>query len=88
LANTPQAKKAARQNDKQRQLNKTQRTQLYTLVKNVSKAIKTQDKKAAESAYKLAVPVIDRMAGKKIIRKHKAARYKSRLNTRIKALAA
>ena len=42
----------------------------------------------AQAAYDAAVPVIDRMADKGILHKNKAARHKSRLNTKVKALAA
>ncbi|MCY4209715.1 MAG: 30S ribosomal protein S20, partial [Gammaproteobacteria bacterium] len=44
------------------------------------------DKTAATAAYQSAVPVIDRMANKGLIHKNKAARHKSRLNARIRAL--
>ena len=44
------------------------------------------DKKAQE-AYDIAVSVVDRMAGKKIIPKNKAARHKSRLLKHIRAMA-
>ncbi|MDG1506335.1 MAG: 30S ribosomal protein S20, partial [Luminiphilus sp.] len=43
---------------------------------------------SAQDAYNQAVPVIDRMANKGIINKNKAARHKSRLNAKVKALAA
>ena len=59
---------------------------LRTYIKNVVKAIDGGDKSAAEAAYKSAVPVIDSMAGKGLIHKNKAARHKSRLNARIRAL--
>ena len=39
------------------------------------------------AAFKAAVPVIDRMADKDIIHKNTAARHKSRLNARVRALA-
>ncbi len=41
----------------------------------------------ARAAYDSAVPVIDRMANRGIIKKNKAARHKSRLNARVKAMA-
>jgi small subunit ribosomal protein S20 len=59
---------------------------LRTSIKNVTKAIAAGDKSAAETAYKAAVPVIDRMANKGLIHKNKAARHKSRLNSSIRAL--
>jgi len=87
LANTPSARKRAIQSEKRRQHNKSRRSMLRTHIKNVLNAIKAGDKAAAEQAYKDAVPVIDRMAGKRIIHPNKAARHKSRLNDHIRALA-
>ena len=63
------------------------RTFMRTKIKNVVKACDAGDKDAAASAYKDAVPVIDSMINKGIVTKNKAARHKSRLNNRVKALA-
>ncbi|HEY6528151.1 MAG TPA: 30S ribosomal protein S20 [Cellvibrionaceae bacterium] len=87
MANTPQAKKRARQNDKARLHNASLRSMVRTYIKKVVNAIATGDAQAAKSAYDIAVPVIDRIADKGIIHKNKAARHKSRLNAQIKALA-
>ena len=43
---------------------------------------------AAEAAYKPAVPILDRYSSRGLIHKNKAARHKSRINARIKALKA
>jgi small subunit ribosomal protein S20 len=51
-------------------------------------AIGTGDFDASSAAYAAAVPVIDKMVSKGIIEKNKAARHKSRLNAKVKALAA
>ena len=59
-----------------------------TYLKKVVAAIEAGDVETAKKAYTDAVPVLDRMADKGIFHKNKAARYKSRLNTQIKALAA
>lgn len=87
MANTPQARKRARQNDVNRIHNKSRRTMMRTQIKNVLKAVKAGDKQRAEEAYKTAVPLIDRMATKGIVHKNKAARHKSRLNARVRALS-
>lgn len=55
-------------------------------LKRVIKAIESGDRAKAEEAYKAAVPVLDRMAAKGMIHRNKAARHKSRLNSRIHAL--
>ncbi len=63
------------------------RSSMRTKIKNVIKACDAGDKAAAQTAYKDAVPVIDSMVNKGIVNKNKAARHKSRLNKRVKALA-
>jgi small subunit ribosomal protein S20 len=87
LANTAQAAKRARQAEKRRQHNAARRSMTRTFIKKVIKAIRSGDKEAAGSAFKEAVPVIDRAANKGLIHKNKAARHKSRLNAHIKAMA-
>ena len=57
-----------------------------TYLKRVVTAIEKGDKEAASSAYKEALPVIDKLAGKGLIHKNKAARHKSRLNAQIQAM--
>ena len=88
MANIASAKKRARQSIKIRLHNASQRSMLRTHIKKVTNAIEAKDKKAAKSAFEAAVPVIDAMVSKGIIHKNKAARHKSRLNTKIKALLA
>lgn len=88
MANTAQARKRARQNDKARAHNASLRSMARTYIKKVVNAIQSGNVEAARAAYTAAVPVIDRMADKDIFHKNKAARHKSRLNAQIKALAA
>ncbi|MGE0386727.1 MAG: 30S ribosomal protein S20 [Gammaproteobacteria bacterium] len=87
MANTASARKRARQNEKRRAHNASRRSMLRSSVKKVVKAIETGDKVAAEAALRAAEPVIDRMAGQGIIHANKAARHKSRLTLRIRALS-
>jgi len=87
LANSPQARKRARQAVKRRARNVGQASMYRTFVKKVVYAIDAGDKAAAETAYKAAVPVIDRMCSKGLVHANKAARHKSRLNSRIRAMA-
>ena len=88
MANSPQARKRARQAEKRRAHNSSLRSLVRTVIKKVTAAISSGDATAAKSAYDNAVPVIDRMADKGIIHKNKAARHKSRLNSQVKALSA
>lgn len=86
MANSPSAKKRAKQAEKRNSHNASLRSMVRTYIKNVHKAIDSKDLEKAQQAYALAVPVIDRMADKGILHKNKAARHKSRLNQHIKAL--
>ena len=88
MANSPQAKKRARQAEKRRNHNASLRSLVRTVIKKVNAAVSAGDAEQAKAAYNSAVPVIDRMADKGIIHKNKAARHKSRLNAQVKALAA
>ena len=87
MANTKQAAKRARKTSEQRVANMSLRTSLRTAIKKVQVAIGTGDAKAAEAALAAQSSTIDRMAARKIIHANKAARQKSRLSARIKALA-
>ena len=88
MANSAQAKKRARQAEGRRRHNASLRSLVRTVIKKVIAAIDAGDAEQATTAYTEAVPVIDRMADKGILHKNKAARHKSRLNDRIKALSA
>ena len=88
MANIKSARKRARQAEKTRKANMGMRTLMRTKIKNVVKACDAGDKDAAQAAYTDAVPVIDSMINKGIVNKNKAARHKSRLNARVKALSA
>ncbi len=88
MANIKSAQKRARTAEKTRKHNMGLRSKMRTKIKNVLKAVESGDKDAAVAAYKEAVPVIDSMVGKGIVNKNKAARHKSRLNARLKALVA
>ncbi|HEY9201790.1 MAG TPA: 30S ribosomal protein S20 [Gammaproteobacteria bacterium] len=87
MANSPQAKKRARQAVKRRTRNVGMASMYRTFVKKVVYAIDSGDKAAAQEAYKQAVPVIDRMCNKGLVHANKASRHKSRLNSRIRAMA-
>ena len=86
VANTLQAKKRARQAVVRNERNNSMRSMFRTYIKNVVKAIEAGDKAKAEASYKAAVPVIDKLCNKDIVSSNKAARHKSRLNARIRAM--
>lgn len=87
MANTAQAKKRARQAEKNRVRNVGQRSRLRTVIKKVIAAINSGDKDQAQVAYQTVVSIIDSAVTKGLIHKNKAARSKSRLNSRVRAMA-
>ncbi len=87
MANIQSAKKRAKQAIRRRTQNMAMRSRLRTAIRRVLLAIKAGDKTAAQASFTAAVPEIDRMVGKGIIRKNRAAHYKSRLNARVRALS-
>ena len=86
MANSKSAKKRAITSEKRRQHNASRRSMMRTLVKKVLAAIEAGDKELATKEFAAATPILDRFAAKGLIHKNKAARSKSRLNARIKAL--
>ena len=88
MANIKSAKKRAKQTVVRNARNVAQRSMLRTAVKKVIKAIDANDATAATEAFASAQPLLDRFAARGLIHKNKAARHKSRLSARIKAIAA
>ncbi|HEY0720954.1 MAG TPA: 30S ribosomal protein S20 [Gammaproteobacteria bacterium] len=86
MANTAQAKKRARQSEARRQHNTAARSAMRTAVKTVVKALDAGDKAKAEASYKEMSSMVDASARKGLIDANKAARHKSLLNARIRAL--
>ena len=87
MANSPQARKRAKQADVRRNHNASLRSRARTYVKKTLAAIATGQHKAATDAFREAAPILDSMVTKGIYKKNKCARIKSRLNAKIKAIA-
>ena len=88
MANIKSAKKRARQAVVRNARNASQRSALRTAVKKIIKALDANDAASAQEALSTATPILDRYAARGLIHKNKAARHKSRLTARIKALQA
>lgn len=86
MANIASARKRARSAEKSRQHNVMMKSRLRTHIKSVVKAIKAGNKDAAQKLYLDSISVIDTSARKGIIHANKAARYKKRLNSRIRTM--
>lgn len=84
MANSPQARKRARQNEKHRQQNAGQRSTMRTYIKRVTNALRDSKAEVAQAGYSAMVSQVDKLVSKGLIHKNRAARYKSRLNARIR----
>ena len=80
--------KRVRQDLKLNAANTSLRSKFRTVIKNVQKAVVSGDKDKAAELYKSAQGVIDSIADKGLFHKNKAARHKSRLSAKVKALSA
>lgn len=80
-------RKRARQDVKLNAANSSLRSHFRTVIKNVQKAVVAGDKAKATDLFASAQSVIDSVADKGLFHKNKAARHKSRLAAKVKALA-
>lgn len=86
MANSPQAKKRARQNIKRYAVNKARRSRIRTFIRKVEEAIASGDSSAAQDALRAAQPELMRGVTKGVFHKNTASRKMSRLAARVKAL--
>ncbi len=86
MANIKSAKKRALQSEKRRKHNASRRTMMRTFIKKVVVAIEAANKEAATAEFTKLQSVMDSYATKGLISKNTAARKKSRLAAKIKAL--
>ena len=86
MANSPQAKKRARQIERRFAVNKARRSRIRTHLRKVEEAIASGDKDAAAAALRAAQPELMRGVTKGVLHKNTAARKMSRLSSRVKAI--
>jgi len=86
MANTPQAKKRARQSEARFAINKARRSRIRTSLRKVEEAIASGDKEAATAALRAAQPELMRGVTKGVFHKNTASRKVSRLASRVKAI--
>lgn len=86
MANSPQAKKRARQNARRYAVNKARRSRIRTFLRKVEEAIASGDRDVAAAALRAAQPELMRGVSKGVFHKNTAARKLSRLSARVKAL--
>lgn len=87
MANSPQAKKRARQNERRFAVNKARRSRIRTFLRKVEEAIASGDQSAAKAALQAAQPELMRGVTKGVYHKNTASRKISRLSARVKAMA-
>ena len=80
---TKSALKANRQNIKRREQNRQMRSKLRTALKSIRASLDAKDLDGAKSALNKTVSLVDKMAGKGIIHRNTAGRYKARLSARL-----
>jgi small subunit ribosomal protein S20 len=87
MANTPQAKKRIRRNDRRAEINRTRVSRIRTFVKQVEAALAAGDRATAVAAMQKVQPELARGVAKGVVHKNTAARKISRLTKRVAALA-
>lgn len=83
MASHESALKAHRQNLKRREHNRQLRTRLRTALRDIRAAIDTNDPAKIKDALRQTISLVDKLAGKGLIHRNTAARYKSRLAGRV-----
>jgi small subunit ribosomal protein S20 len=83
VASHDSALKAHRQNVQRREHNRQLRTRLRRALRDIRAAIDDGDVTQVKDALQNTISLVDKMAGKGIIHRNTAARYKSRLSSRV-----
>ena len=86
MANTPQAKKRIRRNERRAEINGNRMSRIRTFVKKVESALAGGDKSAAAAALQEAQPELARGVARGVLHKNTAARKLSRLTKRVASL--
>ena len=86
MANTPQARKRIRRNNRRAEVNGARMSRIRNFVKKVEAACEAGDKKAAAEALKNAQPELARGVARGVLHKNTVARKMSRLSKRVAAL--
>lgn len=86
MANTPQARKRIRRNDRRAVVNTNRMSRIRTFIKRVESAVAEGDREAAANALRAMQPELARGVSKGVLHKNTAARKLSRLSRRVAAL--
>lgn len=88
MANHVSALKRARQTETKTEVNRSNRSRVRTSLRALREALAKGDAKAAQEQYRATVSTLDKGVQKGVLHSNTVSRYKSRLNARVKALAA
>jgi small subunit ribosomal protein S20 len=88
MANTYSAMKRNRQTERRTEVNRQAKTRLRHGIRAMRRALNSKDAKVAAELLPKTFSLIDRSAKSGIIKKNTAARYKSGLHLKVKALSA
>jgi len=88
MANHVSSLKRARQTETKTNINRANKTKLRSSLRGLREAIAAGDKKTLQASYSETVSILDKSVQKGVLHKNTASRYKSRLNARVKAVAA
>ncbi len=86
MPNTDSAKKRVRQNIKARAINRWRKDRIKTQIRSFLKAVQAHDVELAETEYRKTVSLLDKISHTSTLHKNTAARRKSRLSRRLKAM--
>lgn len=87
MANHVSSLKRARQTETRTAVNRVNRTRVRSSLRALREALAKGDIKAAQTQFRETVSALDKSVQKGVLHKNTVSRYKSRLNTRLKALA-
>ena len=86
MANTPQAKKRIRRNNRRAEINGARVSRIRTFIKAVESALASGNKTDAAEALKKAQPELARGVSRGVLHKNTASRKISRLSKRVASL--
>ena len=87
MPNHKSAEKRVRQNEKRRNINRSNRSRVRTQIKSLRAAFTAGDKNLSQELLNSTVSVIDKAVNKGLLHKNTAARYKSRLTAHVNEIA-
>lgn len=88
MANHVSAVKATRVTERRTEVNQVRKTRLRHQIRAMRRALEAKDSKQATALLAPTFSIVDRAAKWGIIKANTAARYKSRLHSQVKKLAA